>query len=392
MNKDNVTLIELADAEAEALSAKQPGAWQLVRNRLIADFSRRHFMDMWRDVPLNIRFRCTNRCNENCPRCFECSGPQNPLQVLPAEDIAFYQNSLSQIKSVYVTGGEWSLIYEIDSDYMMRVFEGLDLRNSNNYSLQTNCRWVFGPNRDKIYSDLKQIQDKLAAAGKVMKLDVSVDRYRSKASLDGVRELICHIAKDDKFQNTKVRILSSRLDYRMTNDVVLLPEYFASRGVKLRFEKRDLYNLFFQVFYANDKRMIIHEEGVTMQIGRAAKNNIGYKIFDPEHQCAGFEAANRFIELSFREDGTVKWHNYSDWDIIISYKDAAGQNKPIDTIKQELLNKAWRRHLKQSIINTLWDSIPVINVIHQRRQEQEKLDSFRKNQAVIAHQARGRKL
>ncbi len=369
-------------------STSRKNVFASMRGRFLDAFSRRHFMDTWRDVPMEFRFRCTNRCNENCARCFECSGPNNPLNVLPVSDIAFYQNAAGGLKSVYMTGGEWSLIYDVDAGYMLRAFNSMNLRNADFYAIQTNCRWVFGPNCDKIYSDLCMIQDKLATVGKQLKLDVSVDSFRSRAALDGVRELICRIGADNKFQNTKIRIMSSRLDYQMANDVILRPEYFEPRGVKLRFEPRDFFNPFFQAFYANNKRMIIHEENPTMRIGRAAENKIGYMIFSPEQQCGGLAGRDKLMELSFREDGTVKWHSYYDWDIVIPYKDAAGQNKTIDRIKQELLQAAWRRHLKHSLTETAWSMVPIVGLARAVARHRRIQESFQQNQAKIMWRAR----
>lgn len=370
-----------------AKSAPRMGVFARIKNNLVYDFSRRNFMNMWRDVPMTIRFRCTNKCDEKCARCFECSGPNNPLTVLPADDIAFYENAVPRLKSVYISGGEWSLIYDTDPDYMLRIFDAINLQNADAYAVQTNCRWVFGPNSDKIYADLQKIQDKLGAAGKVLKLDVSVDRFRSQAALNGVRELICRIGADNNFQNTKIRIMSSRMDRYMANDTVLQPEYFDARGVKLRFEPRSIYSLFFQVFYVNDKRMVIHEENPTMRIGRAAQNKIGYKILDPEQQCGGL-AGEKFMELSFREDGTVKWHSYYDWNIITPYKDASGQHKSIEQIKQELLNLAWRKHLKQSLINNAWGIIPIIGIMRDKFRVRQMQESYKKNQAAVTLYAR----
>lgn len=383
MDKEEIILLTDNDA------AQKPHQNFLtsIREYFKNGFSRQHFMDIWRDVPISLRFRCTNQCDENCARCFECSGPTKPLQILPVTDIAFYQNAIQHLKSVYMTGGEWSLIYKIDPGYMLRVFNSINLRNSDAYAVQTNCRWVCGPNHDKIYSDLQKIQNKLGTSGKILKLDVSVDRFRSQRALDGVRELICQIGLDRKFKNTKIRIMSARSDYRMANDVILQPEYFKHRGINLRFEPRNFYNPFFQVFYANDKRMIIHEENPTMRIGRAAQNKIGYKIFYPEKQCGGL-AGDRFMELSFREDGTVKWQGYYDWDIIIPYKDSLGKNKPIEQIKQELLQMAWRKHLKQSVIETAWAAIPIIGEYRHKKIYRQIQQSYKQNQAQIIFHAK----
>ncbi len=385
MDEDNVILIS---GNNDADAAGRQNIFAFIRDKFIAAFSRRHFMDAWRGVPIDIRFRCTNRCDENCVRCFECSGPNNPLQVLPVSDIAYYQNSMKHWKGTCMTGGEWSLIYDVAPGYMLRVFDSINLRNSDVYNIQTNCRWVFGPNRDKIYSDLQKIQTKLARAGKILKLDVSVDRFRSKAALDGVRELICRVATDEHFDNTKIRIMSSRLDYCMANNTVLQPEYFKARGIPLRFEPRDLFFPFFQVFYANNKRMVIHEENPTMRIGRAAQNKIGYKIFYPEKQCGGIAGDDKFMELSFREDGTVKWHSYYDWNIIVPYKDATGRNKPIEQIKQELLQMAWRKRLRQNFSEIAWGMVPLIGYIRVTNRDRQIKKSFKQNQARITYQVR----
>lgn len=174
----------------------------------------------------------------------------------------------------------------------------------------------------------------------------------------------------------------------MANDTVLKPEYFKARGIPLRFEPRDVFFPFFQVFYANNKRMIIHEENPTMRIGRAAKNKIGYKIFYPEKQCGGIAGADKCMELSFREDGTVKWHSYYDWNIIVPYKNVNGQNKSIEQIKQELLQKAWRKHLKQSFSETAWSMVPLIGSIRDYNRNRQIKKSFNQNQARIVYQVK----
>lgn len=361
---------------------------KFIRNEFVRNFSHKYFLDRWRDAPIDIRFRCTNRCNENCSRCFECSGPGNPLTVLPVRDAAFYQRSLNNIRGIYMTGGEWSLIYDIDSNYMLKMFSAMDLKNSDNYMIQTNCRWVHGPHCEKIFSDLRKIQSKLGAVGKILKLDVSVDRYRSSASLDGVRELIRRVASDSGFNNTKIRIMSCRLDYQMANKTVLRPEYFESHGIHLKFRPRDFFTPYFQVCYANKTRIVIHEEGPTMRIGRAAQNGFGYKIFYPEKQCGGLTDDTFCMELSFREDGTVKWHSYYDWDIVVPYKDARGENKPLEQIKKELLAAAWKKRLRKNIVQSLYDIVPGVNIARDRfiRKQMEK--TYRENQQQIVYHVR----
>ena len=385
MKEDNVILMKPGTGGTK--KSPRRGILAFVRHQFEQAFLYQDFANTWRNVPVTIRFRCTNRCNENCICCFECSGPNNPLHVLPVADIAFYQNAMQSLQGVFMTGGEWSLIYDVDADYMWRVFDALDLRCADAYHIQTNCRWVFGPHSEKIYADLRRIQDKLSATGKVLKLDVSVDRYRSAASLDGVRELICRIGADNHFQNTKIRILSTQLDYGMTGHRILQPDYFKARGVALDFEPRNIMFPLFQVFYVNGKRMVIHEENVTMNIGRAAENKMGYKIVYPEKQCAGLTSDDRYMELSFREDGTVKWHGYYDWDIMTPYRDAHGQNKPIEQIKQELIQKAWRHRLKQNCTEALWSMIPIVRDIRSKRIHRQITDSYRQNEKKIVYRA-----
>lgn len=383
--RDDAVLIS-GDAADNNVPRISLGAF--VRQNYLRNFSHRFFLDRWRDVPMDIRFRCTNQCNENCSRCFECSGPNNPLNVLPVRDAAFYQRSLNNWRGVYMTGGEWSLIYDKDCNYMLKMFNAMNLHNSDSYMIQTNCRWVFGPHCEKIFSDLCKIQSKLGAAGKFLKLDVSVDRYRSRASLDGVMELIRRIATNSKFDNTKIRIMSCRLDYQMANKVVLCPEYFESQGVHLKFQPRDFFNPFFQVCYANNVRIVIHEEGPTMRIGRAAQNGFGYKIFYPEKQCGGLTDDSLCMELSFREDGTVKWHNYYDWDIVVPYKDKNGQNKPLEQIKSELLAMAWKKRLRKNIVESVYNLIPGVNIARKIFINKQIQETFRENQQKIVYKCR----
>lgn len=391
MNESDVDVLIPLSSDENSGGGKSYGikdSLKLVRDRFIHDFSHDYFFSRWRNAPMDIRFRCTNRCNEKCARCFECSGPENPLNVLPAADIAFYQNSINDWRGVYMTGGEWSLIYDIDRGYMHNVFNAMNLQNSQEYVVQTNCRWLADKNAEKIYSDLRSISKKLGRMGKILKIDVSVDRYRSAAALDGVRELICRVANDKKFRNTKIRIMSCRLDYCMANEKVLRPEYFEPRGVRLKFEHRDFFNPYFQVCYANNTRIVIHEEGPTMRIGRAAQHGFGYKIFYPESQCGGLTDDTLCMELSFREDGTVKWHSYYDWDIVIPYKDAAGKNKPLNQIKSELIQAAWKKRLRKNITNLVYDTIPVFNIARRIIIDRQIDKTFRDNQHTIIYHAR----
>lgn len=361
---------------------------KFIRNEFVRDFSHKYFLERWRNAPMDIRFRCTNRCNENCSRCFECSGPDNPLNILPVHDIAFYQRSISNWRGIFMTGGEWSLIYDVDRNYMLKAFSSMDLNKSDVYAVQTNCRWLFGPHCEKIYSDLRKIQSKLGAVGKILNLDVSVDRYHSRAALDGVRELVRRIATDSEFTNTKIRIMSCSLDYKMANKTVLCPEYFESHGVHLKFRPRDFFTPYFQVCYANKNRIVIHEEGPTMRIGRAAQNGFGYKIFYPEKQCGGLTDDSLCMELSFREDGTVKWHSYYDWDIIVPYKDENGKNKSLEQIKGELLAMAWKKRLRKNIMEYVYDLIPGVNIAREIFIRKQIEKTYRENQQQIVYHVR----
>lgn len=356
-------------------------------DEFVYPFSKRRFYNQWSDAPLEMRFRLTNKCNERCPRCFECSGPENPLRFVPIEDIAFY-NNLKDVhyKDVYMTGGEWSLVYHVYPHYLRHVFEVLDLSKSDEYIIQTNACWVNGGHRDEILGDIKYIQSQLGAKNRVLKLDTSVDRYRSRHSIYGVRDLICAVASDSEFKHTKIRIMSCALDYKMTNKEVLQPEYFASMGINLNFENRAFHNPYFQICYANNTRIVIHEESPTMQIGRAKENGIGYKIYYPQLQCGGLQPENTKMELSLREDGMIKWHNWYDWDIMVPYKDVNGKNKSLEQIRRELVDVAWSRALRHNIKNKVLDLMPIIGVIRKNHIYNQIKKSYDKNcQEIIVH-------
>lgn len=336
------------------------GFIQSFRDDFIYPFQKSRFLNQWANAPIGLRFRLTNKCNENCARCFECSGPNNPLNAVSADDVAFYGNVPGmKFTDIYMTGGEWSLIYDVQPHYMRRIFDKLDLSKSDEYILQTNARWINGAHSSKILNDIKYIQSKLGKQNRILKLDMSVDRYRSAQSIDAVRDVICAVAGDPDFKHTKIRIISCALDAEMTNERVLIPEYFDAHGIKLTFEPRVWYNMYFQVCHANDTRIVIHEEGPTMRIGRAKQNEIGYKIYYPQKQCVGMDPTNPKIDLSVREDGMIKWHNWYDWDIMVPYKDKNGKNKPIEQIRDELVQMAWRKLLRHNIKNTALNLLPI---------------------------------
>ena len=365
-----------------------PGFSQRFRECFIYPFQKKRFYAQWATAPMDIRFRLTNKCNENCPRCFECSGPDNPLNIVPVQDVVFYINqSGGTFTDVYMTGGEWSLIYDVNPHYMRQIFDRLDLSKSDEYVLQTNARWINGTHRDEILGDIKYIQSKLAAENRIFKLDMSVDRYRSAYSIDCVRDVIVAVASDSEFTNTKIRIMSCALDAQMANERVLIPEFFAAHGIELKFENRSWFNMFFQVCYANNTRIVIHEEGPTMRIGRARQNGIGYKIYYPQLQCGGLQPENTLMELSLREDGMIKWHNWYDWDIMVPYKDPNGQYKPLSQIRSELVDMVWPRLLRHNTKNTLLGALPLYGLIREIYINNQMKKSYEENRKKFVHYA-----
>ena len=216
----------------------------------------------------------------------------------------------------------------------------------------------------------------------LLKLDMSVDRYRSNKCIDAVRDVVLAVASDPQFKHTKIRLMSCALDAQMANERVLIPDFFASRGIELKFENRSWFNPYFQVCYANNTRIVIHEEGPTMRIGRAKQNNIGYKIYYPQLQCGGLQPEHTLMELSLREDGMIKWHNWYDWDIMVPYKDADGQYKSLPQIRAELVDMVWPRLLRHNIKNTVLNLLPIYGDIRQiyiNKQIQKTYEENRKN-------------
>ena len=350
------------------------------RANFIYPFSKKRFYEQWKNAPTCVRFRLTNKCDEYCSRCFECSSPLNPLKTIPVEDVVFYSNiPNANYDGVFMTGGEWSLIYNEQPEYLRQIFDKLNLSNSSFYSLQTNARWTRGKNSEKILGDIKHIQTQLKQHNSELKLDTSVDRYRSQLCMEGVTKLIRDVASDPEFDNIKIRIMSCALDAKLTNESVLRPEFFEPYGIKLKFGTRSWTNMYFQVCYANNIRIVIHEESPTMSIGRAKENGFGYKIYYPQLQCYGLQPDNLQWELSFREDGMVKWHDWYDWDIMVPYKDANNQNKSLEQIKKELLDMAWRRNFRYNLKDKLLNLIPVYGAIRMAYIKKQIETSFDEN-------------
>ena len=359
---------------------------QRFRERLVYPFQKKRFYAQWENAPMDMRFRLTNKCDENCARCFECSGPNNPLNTVPVDDVAFYINRADKMfDGVYMTGGEWSLIYDIHPHYMRKIFDKLDCSKSDTYTIQTNARWINGAHRDEILDDIKYIQSKLGAQNRVFKLDMSVDRYRSNKCIDAVRDVVLAVASDPQFKHTKIRLMSCALDAQMANERVLVPEIFAARGIELKFENRSWFNPYFQVCYANNIRIVIHEEMPTMRIGRAKQNNIGYKIYYPQLQCGGLQPEHTLMELSLREDGMIKWHNWYDWDIMVPYKDADGQYKPLSQIRAELVDMVWPRLLRHNIKNTVLNLLPIYGGIRQIYIHKQMQKTYEENTKQFIH-------
>jgi hypothetical protein len=245
-----------------------------------------------------------------------------------------------------------------------------------------------GEYADQILDDLKYIQSKLGQSGKILKLDTSVDRYRSKHSIDGVIKLIRAVASDPEFKHTKIRLMSCMLDYKMANNKILRPEFFEPFGIKLTFQGRSFFNPYFEICYANDTRIVIHEENTTVRTGRARENNIGYKIFDPQTQCDGLVPQSTYMELSIREDGMVKWNSWYNWEVMVPYKDENGKNKSISQIREELMNIAWRRNLRHNIKETALGLTPLVGQIRKMRQIKQMQDSYNENRKQIVVHAK----
>ena len=378
MKDEVIKISELGQDEA-----KEP-LFKTLYNGFMDSFSKKRFVKKWDFVPVDIRLRCTNKCNENCAHCFECSGPNQTLNYISVEDAKYYLNSFSGLKTVYMTGGEWSLIYDVEPHYMLKLFKEFDISKTDVYCLQTNCRWIFGPKREEILSDLLQIQNGLAAKGKQLRLSTSIDRYHSPQIADCVKELISCIASDKRFKATKIVIMSACIDSGMAKEKVLLPDFFKSRGVTLKFEPQNMvFSPYFYVCYANDVRIVVHEEGPTMRIGRAAQNNFGYKIFYPSMQCGGLTKDTLCMELSMQEDGMMKWHSYYDWNIMTPYKDKNGKNKPIAQIKSELLNAAWKKEFKENMKEFMFCMIPVYGLLRRIKINKEIEKSYLENKKKV---------
>ncbi|MBO5696149.1 MAG: hypothetical protein J6S06_01400 [Alphaproteobacteria bacterium] len=337
---------ELIDIASET---KTTGFWRAICAQYRNAFSRRYYFARYENAPLGLRFRTTNQCNENCPHCFECSGPHNPSKYIAPQDIAYYINNAgSEFADIYITGGEWSLIYDRHPNYLSHIFQHVNLSQakSNAWGIQTNARWTHGPHCQEILSDLKYIQDRLSTINTEMKLDTSVDRYHSDLAIDGTRKLIRQLATRPDFNNTKIRIMSCAKDRLMANNRILNPERLAKQNIELSFEPRSFYQPNFQRLWANHIKIVVHEEGTIMRIGRAKKNKFGYRIFEPDLQCGGLGGDTPQMDISFREDGTAKWHNYYDWDITTPYKLPDGTNKPLSQIRSELINAGWKKHIR----------------------------------------------
>ncbi len=382
IDKDEVILIYQNN------NADKPGFAQRFRERFVYPFQKKRFYAQWENAPMDMRFRLTNKCDENCARCFECSGPNNPLNTVPVDDVIFYGNQRdSNFTNIYMTGGEWSLIYDVQPHFMRKIFDRLDLSKSDEYTIQTNARWVHGQHRDEILDDIKHIQSAIGKHNGILKLDMSVDRYRSNKCIDAVRDVVLAVASDPQFKHTKIRLMSCALDAHMSNERVLIPDFFAARGIELKFENRSWFNPYFQVCYANNTRIVIHEEGPTMRIGRAKQNNIGYKIYYPQLQCGGLQPEHTLMELSLREDGMIKWHNWYDWDIMVPYKDADGQYKSLPQIRAELVDMVWPRLLRHNIKNTVLNLLPIYGGIRQIYINKQIQKTYKENIKQFIHHA-----
>ena len=382
IDKDEVILI------SQNNNADKPGFAQRFRERLVYPFQKKRFYAQWENAPMDMRFRLTNKCDENCARCFECSGPNNPLNTVPVDDVIFYGNQRdSNFTNIYMTGGEWSLIYDVQPHFMRKIFDRLDLSKSDEYTIQTNARWVHGQHRDEILDDIKHVQSAIGKHNGILKLDMSVDRYRSNKCIDAVRDVVLAVASDPQFKHTKIRLMSCALDAQLANERVLVPEIFKANGIKLEFQPRSWFNPYFQVCYANNIRIVIHEEGPTMRIGRAKQNNIGYKIYYPQLQCGGLQPERTLMELSLREDGMIKWHNWYDWDIMVPYKDAAGQYKSLPQIRAELVNMVWPRLLRHNIKNTVLSLLPIYGDIRQIYINKQIQKTYEENRKQFVHYA-----
>jgi hypothetical protein len=216
---------------------------------------------------------------------------------------------------------------------------------------------------------------------------MSVDRYRSNKCIDAVRDVVLAVASDPQFKHTKIRLMSCALDAQMVNERVLVPEIFKANGIKLEFQPRSWFNPYFQVCYANNIRIVIHEEGPTMRIGRAKQNNIGYKIYYPQLQCGGLQPERTLMELSLREDGMIKWHNWYDWDIMVPYKDADGQYKPLPQIRTELVDMVWPRLLRHNIKDTVLNLLPVYGLFRQIHINKQMQKTYKENIKQFIHHA-----
>lgn len=334
----------------------------------IQKLSRKRFYAEWQHALPNLQFRLINQCNEYCDDCIEKSGPNNPDTVFPLNDMKSIIENAGPVGSVSAYGGEPSLVLKKHPEYWAEMFNLQSYEFKKHFTIQTNGKWYIGPHKERIFNDLAQMQKKLAASGANLQLTMSVDMHHSGITTECVKQIVREITSNEKFRGISICLKARRnVAPEIIYENVLNKEYLARHGVKLELDKETENHPFYKEYNANGHEVRVESTYVTLRIGRAADNKIGYIIFNPEEQISGIDntpVKEREMCVCFREDGTAEWVQYYNWNVKTEFRNADKSLKPFRQVREELMATAYKRRFAYYLKELILSSIPGVQIIH----------------------------
>lgn len=153
---------------------------------------------------IGAAFKITNWCNLCCAHCCECSGPKNPLNLMPLDKMEKYINELSTLpmgmllETITISGGEGMAPYLFgQSDYIPTALK-LIFDTGKIPTIKTNGLWA--KNDDMRTSVLDSVSKAASDAHGVVAMDISVDEFHD--NILPVANLVSGLLSKDYYKFT----------------------------------------------------------------------------------------------------------------------------------------------------------------------------------------------
>ena len=290
-------------------------------------------------------FKTTNWCWNNCAHCCENSGSKMPKTFIPEFVITGYIDDALQDekfgREIVFTGGEIMSAYKFaGEDYVPNILNHA-LKSGCGVDIKTNAGWVKSPLAKQVYADIESIfrgrstgKDGLKRGIK-FQMSLSLDSFHRDALMRDL-EFIKHFANTD-IPGVVFEIHVSGI-YQDKNMFPELMHQLVRSGIKVDkllgidgnnniISLSDYYDL-------NGNVLLNYSMGKLFNAGRAM--DMKNALRTPYSQFS-FVDQGGFVLVAFDSFGNVTLGENSGKKISTQWRNTDGMAKPLNTVRQELL-------------------------------------------------------